>query len=76
MPRKIRELEADRFAAGFIVRRNRGKGDHRQFLHPNVAGVFVYLDGRAGADAKHYQERQVAAAVDRVRRSLSEDRKS
>ena len=60
MPRKIRELIADLESAGF---RNRGgKGSHRNFVHPNVVKP-VTVSGKAGDDAKRYQERAVARAI-------------
>ena len=60
MPRTIRELIQDLRRAGFEDRG--GKGSHRNFAHP--AGVRVTLSGRAGDDAKPYQEREVARAIE------------
>jgi predicted RNA binding protein YcfA (HicA-like mRNA interferase family) len=60
MPRKIRELIADLESAGFVSRG--GKGSHRNFVHPSVTKP-VTLSGKLGDDAKHYQERAVAAAI-------------
>ena len=60
MPRKIRELIADLESAGFASRG--GKGSHRNFVHIRVAKP-VTLSGKLGNDAKHYQERAVAAAI-------------
>jgi predicted RNA binding protein YcfA (HicA-like mRNA interferase family) len=59
MPRKIRELIRDLKKAGFVNRG--GKGDHRNFEHPN--GGRVTLSGNAGDDAKPYQEREVERAI-------------
>jgi predicted RNA binding protein YcfA (HicA-like mRNA interferase family) len=59
MPRKLRELLRDLERAGFTNRG--GKGDHRNLEHPT--GVRVTLSGKLGADAKHYQEREVARAI-------------
>ena len=59
MPRKIRELVADLVRAGFVDRG--GKGSHRNFLHPK--GIRVTLSGRAGDDAKRYQEQEVAQRI-------------
>ena len=61
MPRKIRELIKDLEAAGFVNRG--GKGSHRKFVHPKVS-KFVILSGQRRADAKHYQERAVKAAIE------------
>lgn len=61
MPRKIRELIADLEAAGFEDRG--GKGSHRNFIHPSVSKP-VTISGRTGDDAKKYQERAVAKAIE------------
>ena len=61
MPRKIRELIADLEAVGFENRG--GKGSHRNFVHPNVSKP-VSLSGKAGDDAKKYQERGVRTAIE------------
>lgn len=63
MPRKIRELIRDLEQAGFANRG--GKGSHRNFEHPRA--VRVTLSGRPGADAKHYQEREVKRAIEESR---------
>ncbi|REJ72802.1 MAG: type II toxin-antitoxin system HicA family toxin [Planctomycetota bacterium] len=65
MPRKIRELIKDLEAAGFSNRG--GKGDHRNFVHPNVSRP-VTIAGKSGADAKHYQEKAVRLAIEESRR--------
>jgi predicted RNA binding protein YcfA (HicA-like mRNA interferase family) len=59
VPRRIRELVADLIRAGFVDRG--GKGSHRNFLHPK--GIRVTLSGRAGDDAKRYQEQEVAQRI-------------
>lgn len=64
MPRKIRQLVADLEQAGF-ARVTGGKGQHRKFQHPKLTGS-VILSGADGDDAKHYQERQVQAALREV----------
>jgi predicted RNA binding protein YcfA (HicA-like mRNA interferase family) len=64
MPRKIRQLIAALEKAGFRPVPG-GKGSHRKFLHPHFAGA-VILSGKAGADAQHYQERQVRLALHEV----------
>lgn len=61
MPRKIRQLVSELTAAGFNDRG--GKGSHRNFMHPK--GLRVTLSGKAGDDAKPYQEKQVKQAIDK-----------
>lgn len=61
MPRKIRELIADLEEAGFVNRG--GKGSHRNFAHPKVSKP-ITLSGKAGDDAKRYQERAVSRAIE------------
>ena len=61
MPRKIRELIADLESAGFENRG--GKGSHRNFVHAKVTKP-VTISGRAGDDAKQYQERAVKRAIE------------
>lgn len=63
MPRKIRELIADLVRAGFVTRG--GKGSHRNFEH--AAGFRVTISGREGDDAMHYQEREVALQLARLK---------
>jgi predicted RNA binding protein YcfA (HicA-like mRNA interferase family) len=62
MPRKIRQLIADLEKAGFVNRD--GKGSHRNFIHPKELRVTV--SGNTGHDAKHYQEREVRRALDKL----------
>jgi len=64
MPRKIRELIQDLSDAGFYEIAG-GKGSHRKFTHHRYPGA-VTLSGKAGDDAKHYQEKQVRRAVEEV----------
>ncbi len=45
--------------AGFVNRG--GKGSHRNYIHPQ--GVRVTLSGQAGADARHYQEKEVRQKI-------------
>lgn len=59
MPRKIRQLIADLERAGFI--RSAGKGSHRKFTR---GGAVVVIAGQPGDDAKSYQERDVAKAIE------------
>ena len=63
MPRKIRELIRDLERAGFTNRG--GTGSHRNFAHPN--GVRATLSGKAGDDAKRYQEREVKNKIEESR---------
>ena len=66
MPRKIRELIQDLNEAGFHEIPGAGKGSHRKFVHADYPGA-VTLSGKAGEDAKHYQERQVKRAIESVK---------
>ncbi len=59
MPRKLRELMADLEKAGFVDRG--GKGSHRNYIHPR--GFRVTLSGQSGADALHYQEKEVRRKI-------------
>ena len=61
MPPKIRELIADLERAGFVNRR--GRGSHRNFIHPNVVKP-VTISGRLGDDAKQYQIRAARLAIE------------
>ncbi|MYN66157.1 MAG: type II toxin-antitoxin system HicA family toxin [Acidobacteria bacterium] len=65
MPPKIRELVAELERAGFVDRG--GKGDHRNFVHPNVARP-VTIAGRLGDDARRYQILAVRRAVEESQR--------
>lgn len=65
MPKKIRELLRDLESAGFELTGG-GKGSHRELVHARYEGA-VTLSGRDGDDAKRYQERQVAKAIEEVR---------
>jgi predicted RNA binding protein YcfA (HicA-like mRNA interferase family) len=67
MPRKIRQLKADLKRAGFILRPERGKGSHSAWRHPAVPGTLVVLSGNDGDDARSYQERDVQAALEKVK---------
>lgn len=55
MPPKVRELIAELERHGFVNRG--GKGSHRNFEHP--LGLRVTISGKAGDDARKYQERLV-----------------
>lgn len=58
MPRKLNELLKDYIKAGATVDESSGKGSHRKIKHPNYPGMMI-LSGKAGADAKKYQERDL-----------------
>ena len=60
MARKIRALMSDLESAGFVNRG--GKGGHRNYRHPK--GVRVTLSGKPNHDAKPYQEKEVAKAIE------------
>ena len=65
MPRKVRELIRDLIYAGFYEIRGGGKGSHRKYTHAAYPGA-VTVSGALGDDAKHYQERQIRRAIERV----------
>ena len=44
-----------------------GKGDHRNFVHPKVTKP-VTIAGKLSADAKHYQEQAIRAAIEESKR--------
>jgi predicted RNA binding protein YcfA (HicA-like mRNA interferase family) len=46
--------------------REDGKGSHRNYRHPRCA-VKVTIAGKGGDDAKHYQEKQVADAIEKAK---------
>ena len=62
MPPKIRELINQLESAGF--NNHGGRGSHRKFRHKS--GVNIIISGKAGADAKHYQVREVSSALKKV----------
>lgn len=64
MPPKVRELIEDLEKAGFANRG--GKGSHRNFVHPKLTKP-VTISGRLGDDAKRYQTRAVARAIEESR---------
>jgi predicted RNA binding protein YcfA (HicA-like mRNA interferase family) len=65
MPRKIREIIQDLKSAGFYEISG-GNGSHRKFVHKNYAGA-VTISGKIGEDARIYQEKQVAQALEQVK---------
>ncbi len=62
VPKKIRELKSILQKAGFILLKDRGKGSHTVWEHPNVKNN-VILSGKDGKDAQPYQEKRVKDAV-------------
>jgi len=60
-------LTKDLTEAGFVLLPGRGKGDHRIYVHPDVPGTTVVLDGRPGDDARPYQEKDVRENIEKVR---------
>lgn len=65
MPPKIRELISQLERAGF---RNRGgKGSHSNYVHPKVPRP-ITISGRMGDDAKLYQVRAVAKAIEEAQK--------
>jgi len=65
MPQKIRDLLKTLKNAGFKEIPGSGKGSHRKLVHPKYPGV-VTISGKTGDDAKRYQEKQVAQAIETV----------
>jgi predicted RNA binding protein YcfA (HicA-like mRNA interferase family) len=65
MAKKIRQLIKELTNAGFYEIHGGGKGSHRKFTHVRYPGA-VTISGKAGDDAKPYQERQVQRAVEEV----------
>jgi hypothetical protein len=60
MPRKKRDIRRDYRRAGFSERQ--GKGDHTVFTHSLVRDNYS-VDGRDGADAERYDERNLQEAL-------------
>lgn len=65
MPRKKRDIRRDLLRMGYYERS--GKGDHKNYTHPWVNGLFT-VDGKDGDDAHHYDEQTVR----RARRMMEE----
>ena len=61
MPRKLRALRADLRHAGWVI--DRQAGSHQIWKHPLLPAHEVNVAGHDGADAHHYQERDVREAV-------------
>ncbi|MCE0521900.1 MAG: type II toxin-antitoxin system HicA family toxin [Methylacidiphilales bacterium] len=66
MPRKLRDLIADLEHAGWRLVEG-GKGSHRKFAHARSKRK-VILSGQSGADALHYQEKQIKQAIREVQK--------
>ena len=60
MPRKKRDIRRDYRAAGFSKRQ--GKGDHDVYSH-HLAPKHYAVDGKDGADALPYDERNLREAL-------------
>ncbi|NCC62017.1 MAG: type II toxin-antitoxin system HicA family toxin [Verrucomicrobiae bacterium] len=67
MPQKIRDLLKTLKDAVFTEIPGAGKGSHRKLVHSKYPGA-VTVSGKLGDDAKHYQENQVAQAIDVVQK--------
>jgi predicted RNA binding protein YcfA (HicA-like mRNA interferase family) len=63
MPPKVRELVSALESAGFENRG--GKGSHRNYIHPSLSKP-ITISGKLGDDAKQYQVRAVARALEEV----------
>jgi hypothetical protein len=53
--------------AGFKEIPGAGKGLHRKLVHSRYAGA-VTVRGKVGDDAKHYREKEVAVAIEVVKK--------
>jgi predicted RNA binding protein YcfA (HicA-like mRNA interferase family) len=67
MPKKIRDLLKSLKNAGFTEIPGAGKGSHRKLVHSKYPGA-VTVSGKLSDDAKKYQEKQVAQALDMVKK--------
>lgn len=70
MPRKVKALKADLSKAG--AHQVAQEGSHTKWRHPQVRGLLIELSGADGDDAKHYQERDVRAALQRIHNAMQE----
>jgi predicted RNA binding protein YcfA (HicA-like mRNA interferase family) len=66
LPEKIRELKSILQKAGFTLLKDRGKGSHTVWEHPNVKKN-VILSGKDGKDAQKYQETRVEVAIEEAK---------
>jgi predicted RNA binding protein YcfA (HicA-like mRNA interferase family) len=71
MPRKKRQLKADLRRAGLVEKKDRGKGSHTIWEHPQFPDITVALAGHDGDDADHYEEKLVRQAIVEVNKRLS-----
>jgi predicted RNA binding protein YcfA (HicA-like mRNA interferase family) len=67
VPQKIRDLLKALKSVGFKEISGAGRGSHRKLVHPKYSGA-VTVSGNLGDDAKRYQEKQVAQAIEEVRK--------
>jgi predicted RNA binding protein YcfA (HicA-like mRNA interferase family) len=70
MPKKIRELKQLLRQAGFSELP--GKGSHTNWVHSLYAGK-ITVSGQDGSDAKRYQEKEVQAAIEIVKKGEQHD---
>ena len=63
MPKKVGELKRILRKAGFSEKS--GKGSHTKWTHPLLSGTIV-LSGKDARDAKPYQEKDVAKALNKL----------
>ena len=63
VPKKIRELKSILKKAGFTLLKDRGKGSHTVWEHPNVNSN-VILSGKDSKDAQKYHEKRVEEAIE------------
>jgi hypothetical protein len=66
VPRKLRQLRADLARSDYVLDTKHGKGSHTWWVHPKIPGSPINLADKDGADAKPYQERDVADALRRA----------
>jgi predicted RNA binding protein YcfA (HicA-like mRNA interferase family) len=66
MPQKIRELKQILRQGGFTE--IAGKGRHTNWTHPNYVGKLT-ISGQNSDDAKRYQEKDVAKAIEEIQQN-------
>lgn len=64
MPRKLRQLLSELGKHGFTDRG--GEGSHRNLVHGK--GIRITISEKLGDEAKKYQERAVAEAIERIKK--------
>ncbi len=72
MPRKKRDVRREYRQAGYFERH--GKGDHLVYTYPGVDENFS-VDGRDGADAQPYDERDLKRAKRKIQEVRRKERK-